>query len=808
MVKNYLTIAWRNLIRSKTFSFINILGLAIGMAAALLVIVFVSDELSYDKFHSKKDNIYRLSFTEERQDNTMKFARVPFPVREVMMGTFPEIIEITRLYNNTKVSGAAMIHVGEEIYAEPDQWFAEPSFFEVFDFEFVQGSKLQALKDDHTAIITESTAKKYFGDADPIGRKIKYYKNTTVEVTGVVKDPPFNSHIQFSILLPVELIRNIWRRDFDYDFEKDWKWAGSHSYMLLGEGSSIKSINEKLPQLVTDHFQEVNESFQLIPFPLLDIYLRSPFDGEMNPSENQRITQLYIFSFIALIILLVACINFMNLSTARSLKRAREVGIRKVMGAQRRSLIFQFMGEAMLISFLALVHALVIVNLLLPFFNYFTGKEFIFSSSIFNIELMLLSIGLTILIGLFSGTYPALFLSSFKPAKTLKNDFKVRGGFPLRKALVIMQFIITFIFITAVIVIYEQLDYIRNKDLGFSKEQTLIINNRNVDSKEYRILEEELMKNPDVSDVYLGHIPGRTAWGNTIIPEGYTNEEAISVSIMYVGYKITDFFGIELASGRSFEKFLDTDTVNDRSSFMLNERLAEQIGWQIDEALGKEIHWIGGNNNRQLIKGRVVGVVKDFHYASLYDEIKPLLFRLSDWGEIAVKYNVRKTGELVPFIEETWSEVMPTQKFDHSFLDDDLNAQYEKEEKLASLINYFTILAVFISCLGLFGLASFTMEQRKREFAIRKALGATIQEVSRLISTDFGKIIGLAAIIACPVAWLLLQEWLNNFTYGIDFHLWYFALAALIGLIVAISTIGVQLFRAANANPVESLRNE
>ena len=809
MINNYLKIAWRNLIRNKTYSLINILGLATGIAAAILVVVFVTDELSYDQFHSKKDRIYRLSFEEPRQDDIFRYAKIPFPAKEVLMESIPEIEDITRVYNNTKVSGAPMIHVDEEIYAEPDLWFAEPGFFDVFDFEMIAGDPKTALTISNSAVITESTAMKYFGDEDPIGKEIRYYKNTVLEVTGVTKDPPVNSHLQFSLLVPIELIRGIWVKNYNYDFEVDWNWAGSHNYMMIKEGATVEAVESKFDQLVTDHFQEINEGFKLIAFPMKDIYLKSIFKGEMQPAESEaRLIQLYIFSIIAGVILLVAAINFMNLSTARSVKRAREVGIRKVMGAQRKFLVMQFQGEALLIAFLALAHAVLFVNLSLPLFNHFTGKEYSFNDKILNIEIVSISIGLTVLIGLLSGIYPALFLSSFKPIKTLKNDFKTAGNFSLRKVLVVVQFAISIIFISAVVVVYNQLDFIRSKDLGFDRKQILVINNRTVNTPEYEVLKSELSKSPNVSEVYLGHIPGKAVWGNSVIPEGYTEDEEVSVALMYAGYGLTEFFDINLLSGRPFSKSLDVDTVNERSSFIINKHFADFLGWGVDGALNKELRWIGGNNNKQLIKGRVVGVVDDFHFSSLYEGVRPLVVRLSNWGEIAVKYKAKNTKELLPFVEDTWNNIIPTQKFDYSFLDEEIQAQYEKEENLSSLINYFTLLAIFISCLGLFGLASFTVEQRRKEFAIRKTLGATVTQISNLISTDFGKLILIAAVFACPLAWFALQQWLDGFAYRIELSSWYFGLAVLMGLAVAFSTILIQVLKAAKTNPVESLRNE
>ncbi|MEQ9424699.1 MAG: FtsX-like permease family protein [Cyclobacteriaceae bacterium] len=805
MVKNYLKIAYRNLLRNKLYSVINILGLAVGLAATILVAVYVLDEISYDQFHQKKDKIYRLSFTEQRQDDLFKYAKIPFPSKEVLMEGIPEIKSYTRFYNNTVVSGAAMIHVDDEIYAETGIWFVDPNLLEIFDFKLLQGNPETILQDRNSVVLTEETAIKYFGSTDVIGKSISYYQNSNLTVTGIIQKPPSNSHIQFDLLLPVERLRQWWVENYAYDFEVDWKWAGSYSYVLLEDGADIQAIEEKAAQIVKDHFQEIDESFQLVFFPMNDIYLKSDYSGEM--SAVGSLDKLYLFSAIAAIILLVAAINFMNLATARSIKRAREVGIRKVMGAKKGLLISQFLGESLLIASIALFHSLLLVNLTLPLFNLFTGKVYSFSDTLFQPDILIAALVTTFVVGIVSGLYPAFFLSSFKPAKTLKNDLKVNGNVSVRKVLVIAQFAIAITFIAAVFIINEQLSFIHNKDLGFNKEQTLIINNRTLDPKQFNLLQNELLKSANIKDVYLGHIPGRRPWGNTIIPEGRTADEAISTDILYAGYKIVDFFNIELADGRSFDPKIDIDSINERSSFLINERMVDFLGWE-NVALNKEFHWIGGNNNKQLIKGRVVGVIKDFHHASLYKEIKPLIIRLSQWGEVAIKFKPKETGPVVKFVEDKWLELFPDQRFEYSFMDEDLKAQYEKEENLASLINYFTFLAIFISCLGLFGLASFIVEQRKKEFAIRKTLGATIRHISVLVTSDFGKLIFIAAVIGCPIAWYYMDDWLNSFQYRIDISAWYFALALFAGLAVAFLTISMQVVRAAKTNPVDSLRNE
>ena len=806
MIGNYLVIAYRNLLRSKAFSFINILGLAVGLAAAILVAVYVTDELSYDQFHSKGDRIYRLSFSETRQDELFRYAKLPFPVKSVLTGNIPEIESITRLYNNTSVSSAPMIHVGDDIHTESGFWFAEPGFFDVFDFELISGDPKTALTNSHSVILTRSTARKYFGTEDPLGREIGYYKSTILTVTGIVEDPPRNSHVQFDLLAPIELLRGIWVRDYGYDFEKDWKWNGSYNYALVRSQADISEVETKLPALVEAHFREIQDSFNLELFPFDRLYLSSPYRGEMGAYGSMD--RLYAFSAIAMIILFVACINFMNLATARSAKRAREVGIRKVLGAHRKYLVFQFLGESSVISVLALAHALLLVNLSLPLFNHFAGKSYSMLTDILTLDVVIFSMVVTMLVGLMSGIYPAFFLSSFQPIRTLRNDFKTGGNISLRKTLVVVQFAIAMIFMVSVIVIYSQLNYLKNKDLGYITEQTLLINNRSLSPDKFELFRQQcLTEIGEISELYHGDIPGKKVWGNTVIPEGHTDDEGLSVSLMYVGYDIVNFFDIELMAGRSFQRGLDHDSINARSSFIINRALAAKIGWSLDSALGREIHWIGGNNNQQLIKGRVVGIVDNFHYRSLYDPVKPLLMRLSGWGDIAIRFRGHP-AETIRSVQEIWTAMHPTQNFDYTFLDNDLYLQYEKEQNLASLVNYFTVLAIFISVIGLFGLVSFSLEQRRREFALRKILGAGLTQLAILLGSQFGKLILVACLIGIPFSWMALREWLNGFAYSITITPYHFLMAIGAGLLVSLLTMMAHMVGISKNSPSESLRIE
>ncbi|MEQ8715909.1 MAG: FtsX-like permease family protein [Cyclobacteriaceae bacterium] len=808
MLRNIFIITVRNLWRNKVYSLINIFGLAVGLTAAILVIMYVQDELSYDQFHEKKQNIYRLGFEEQRDDNLLKYAKIPFPAKEVLLQNIPDIKDITRMYSNTKVGGPVMFQIGQEIYAEENLYFVDPNYFDFFDFNLFQGDSKTALENINSVVITEQIALKYFGRKEVIGESItvNFGRAISLEVTGVMENLPENSHIAFDILLPVKFLQREWIAAYDYDFERDWKWSGAYTYLLLNSNSDIRSLESKLPVVVKEFFEEIDPaSFILSAIPMTDIHLYSNYTREMNVGGS--IIQIYALGIIAGLILIIASINFMNLATARSLKRSKEVGIRKVMGAARFSLILQFMSEALMISIISLIHSLLLVNLLLPAFNYFMGKAYIISEFLMEPSLMIGALLTTVMVGIISGIYPALFLSSFSPSQALKKNQKGSGHLSTRKLLVILQFTVSIVFILAVIVVHQQLSFISDKDLGFDKDQVLIVHDKSIGPKRYKLWHQEVMKHPTISDTYYGHIPGKSMWSNTITPEGALTDEGVPTKLLYAGYNIVDFFGLKLIEGRGFQKGVDNDTILDRSSFILNESMVSRLGWK-NKAIGKEIEWVGGTDNKTLIKGKVVGVIQDFHQESLHQPIAPLLIKLADWGDKAVKFNSNQNEETRAFVEASWKGLFPDRIFSYSYLDDYLSRQYDKENKLSKMIIYFTSLAIFISCLGLFGLVAYVTEQRNKEFAIRKTLGATVSQITTLVARDFLKLVIVASVIACPMGWYVMREWLNGFAYQVTLSTTYFLEAVLVSVFVALATIIYHALKAAESNPVDSLRNE
>lgn len=803
---NILKVAYRNLIRNKLYSLINVLGLAIGIASCQLALTYIFFESSYDNFHENADNIYRLIGEKVEDGEPDPYAKIPFPFKQAILDDMPEVDKVTRLYNNKHVSGKALVKRGEISHFEDRVFYVDQNFFEVFNFEMIRGNGTSALEGSNGIILTESSALKYFGSENPIGQHLEYNGEGNMTVTGVLRDIPENSHIQFDFLVPLHRLRDQWVRMYNYDFEHDWKWSGGATYILLHENASIESVSEKLPRLVQDHYKDDDyDGYGLVAQHFPSIYLGSNIRGEIGPTNNT--TQLSVFGVVAALILLIAMVNFMNLSTARSIKRAREVGIRKVMGAHRSYLLSQFMGEAIVLAFIALMHAFLLLNLTLPIFNAFTDKSFSFFELITDSTLLFGSLMVTILTGFLSGIYPAIFLSNFSPIKTLRSNFKGAGSITLRKALVIVQFSITLIFILCIVVVHNQLDYIKNKDLGFNKEQILLLPRQDDIQGNFNTFYSRITAHSNVTECYLGNIIGERVWSNTLTPEGFAPDEGVSTNLLYCGLHLVDMFGLELVEGRGFDAALDTDSISDRSAFLINEAARKQFKWN-DGAVGKEIKWVGGSDNRTEIKGRVVGVLEDFNYMSLYNKIEPLVIRLSSWGKVAVKIKPSAVPETLAHIKEVWESSAPGWNFEYTFLDADLDAQYKKEERLSSLIWYFAILAIFISCLGVFGLVAYMAEQRKREIAIRKTLGATIQQLITLLSSDYIKLIFVAAVIGSPIGYFLMNSWLNDFAYRVTIHPGIFAASICISLIIAVLTVSFQSFKAASENPVNSLRNE
>jgi putative ABC transport system permease protein len=806
MLFNYLTIAFRNLWRNKLYSFINVLGLAVGLASAIIVLVYSIDELSYDHYHEKKDRIFRLSYQEQRQDDLLKDARVPFPYKNVLDSHLPEVEKVARMMNNVAVGGPDEMVVGSETYTETNLYITDPELFSILDFDWIAGDASSAFRELNSVVLTRSIAIKYFGSTDCLGETIVYNQGPQLSVTGVVGDLPRNTHLTAEIFVPMPLLDARWTENYQYDVDQDWKWLGCYTYVLLKENADIATVNAKMPELVDQYFQEVDPaSFTAVFLPLTDIHLRSEFRSEMKPGSSM--TQLYLFMMIAGVVLLVAVINFMNLATARSAKRAKEAGIRKVMGAYRRQLVIQFLSEATLIACLGLLHALVLVNLALPVFNNFTGRTYSFSDFVTNPMVMGGAVVITIVTGLASGLYPAFYISGFRPVQAMKKDFNPGKSHLLRSALVTLQFAVSTVFIIGVLVVNSQLSYLRSKELGFAKERTILIENRSLSPSEYKLFRQTLTAKPEVADVYMGTVPGMGVWGNTIIPEGFDENQGVNVSMMFGTANFSDFFGVGVDQGRGFLEEVDQDDDVTRHSFLINRTFAKKLGWEND-AVGKEIHWLGGSDNKTLEKGQVVGVIEDFHYNSLHSTIGSLLVVMANWGGVAVKLSGDSYSAGVAEVQAVWNEMFPDKPFGYSYLDQDIAEQYLQEEQLGKLISWFTLLAVFICCMGLYGLVAFVVEQRRKEFAIRKTLGATVRHIVALISSQMLKTVVLASVVAVPVSVYLLSNWLDTFPYRIPLSPGFFVFAAFISVGVMMVTMASNAYRAATRNPVDSLRSE
>lgn len=804
MLKNYFKIAYRNLLRNKLYSAINILGLTIGITACLLIMIYVLDELSYDKFHSKGERIYRVAWEQQRQNELSKSVMIPFPIKTSLENNLPGVEAVSRLRTNTSIGGPINLKHKDKSFNETRVFYSDPDIFKIFDFPFLIGDPQTALQNANSIILTESSAKKYFGNADPMGKNLLFDGFQNLTVTGIVKDVPENSHILFDFLVPLENFRKTRKRRYNADIEDDWSWHACWTYLLIKEGVDISKMKNKMPELIEKQFPLENPYDYQITFQPLDfIYLHSDLEGELDQKGNAD--QLYLFSLIAFIILLIALINFMNLATARSIKRAKEVGLRKVMGAVRRTLIYQFLGEALLISFIALFHAFIMLSLVLEIFNSFTGKAYAFKNVINDPIIIGGSILITIIAGILAGSYPSFYLSSFKPAKTLKNDFKSSKTLPVRKVLVIIQFSISLVFIFSILLIRNQVRFLADKDLGYTKDLVLTLEGRRSINRRLDVFRNNLHKDNNVKGVYRGMIPGVSVWENSVIPDGV--DDYVSSKMLFAGYNLTDLFELNVIDGRSFNRNFDLDSLDDYSALIVNEAAIKNFGWEGD-VIGKEVKWIGGVGNKTPIKGNVVGVVEDFHYESLYTEIKPLIIRLCNWGNIAIRIDGKNVDKTLKHIEKEYQSMVPGWDFEYSFLDDDLYRNYQKEERLSDLIQYFALLAIFISCTGLFGLVAFMSERRKKEIAIRKTLGATLENIAFLLSRDFMKLVFVASIIGCPIAYYAMTSWLSNFAYRVSIDPLLFIISIASSLMIALISMSYQSIKVASDNPVNALRNE
>ncbi len=793
MLKNYFKIAFRNLWRHKIFSSINIMGLAVGMTACFLIFLYVRFELSYDSFHKNADRIYRIVADIKTPTEVINTDRPAWAVPPNAKEEFPEVESFVRIADDE-----ILVKKGNIIFEQENTAWVDSSFFHVFDFKLLKGDPQTALKDQFTVVLSEGAAKRYFGNDDPMGQTLLITGDAyPAKVTGVMKDMPENSQIKADMLLSMTTRT----QKFDSAADRQWGSYWPRAYLLLKPGTNAIALQKKLPAFLEKRNGTNMKQSQMYPTlflePLKDVYLYSTRSGQ----KAGNITNVYIFSIVAVFILLIACINFINLTTARSAERAKEVGIRKVVGAAKTQLTKQFIGESVIICLIAFVLSVLFSWLLLPLFNQLSGK--IISHSIFeNVRYLILLLLAAIGIGFLAGVYPALVLSSFKPVIVLKGKF-TRGtrGNVLRKALVVSQFTISIGLIISTIIVYNQMKYMRNKDLGFSKDQIMVMDTNGDKGKD--AFKQALTGIPTIKSVAMSSsVPGS---GN---PGAYSEIENVkgdlqvaNLDLYFVDFDYINQFKIKMVAGRGFSRDFGTDTTQ---AMVLNEAAVKMFGYSSPEqAIGKRFKQWGR-------EGKIIGVMKDFHFRSLQQPIKPLSMRIEPEGNSLVSINVSAANlpGTIASIEKKWKQFIPNRPFSYYFLDEFFDRQYRSEERFGKLFFNFAILAIFISCLGLLGLASHSTIQRTKEIGIRKVLGASTSNIVNLLSIDFLKLVAISSLIAFPIAWFAMNKWLQDFAYRTGVSWWIFLIAGILATAIALFTISFQAIRAAIANPVKSLRSE
>ena len=809
MFSNFLKTAWRNLLKNKVFSVINILGLAIGLSCFLLISMYVLDELSYDKYNDKSARIYRV-----HSDIRFGGSDLILPVSPDIMGAtlkkdYPEIEEFTRLYTS---GGSKLIRKGTQFINENAVGHADSTIFKVFTLPVLSGDPNTALNEPNTVVITESTAKKYFGNTNAVGKTIETNDNTSTvyKVTAVIKDIPTNSHFNFDFIFSMDNVEYDWNNYLSHNF---------FTYLLLKPGASYKVMEAKFPQYIDKYVlpqagkvMEIKSmkdfekggnklEYTLIPLEKIHLYSNRPFD--MSPGGN--IQYVYIFSAVALFILLIACINFMNLATARSANRAREVGIRKVLGTGKRQLIAQFLSESTFMTLLAMSIAVLIATLVLPLFNQMSSKSLTIQT-LFSGKYLPILIALPVLVGLIAGSYPAFFLSAFQPIQVLKGKLNLgskSGG--LRSALVVIQFSISIVLMICTIVVFRQLNYIQTKNLGFNKDQVFIINDAYALDKNADAFKNDMLQVPGVrSGTFSGFLPVSSSSRNdrtffmSAVPDA---KNGLNMQIWRIDYDYFNTLGLEVAKGRSFSR----DFGSDSTALIINETTARLMG--DPDPIGKKIYSL--NDEQQVISYDIIGVVKNFHFETLRNNIGPLCFKLGrSTALLSFKVEAERIPQIVKQAESKWKAMAPGMPFNHRFLDDSFDDMYRVEQRVSNIALTFAILAIIVACLGLFGLASFISEQRTKEIGIRKVLGLSMEGIVKLLSKDFVKLVLIAFVIASPVAWYFMNRWLQDFAFRVDIAWWVFGLAGMLALAIALLTVSYQAIKAALTNPVKSLRAE
>ncbi|MCP4757041.1 MAG: FtsX-like permease family protein [Proteobacteria bacterium] len=808
MLGNYLKIAYRNLKRYRGYSLINVSGLAIGIACCLLILLYVRYELSYDRHWDKADRIYRVAYEKRFSDETVRIAISPVPLADALLSDHPEVLEATRLVQG----GNKLIAYERNRFYENRFLFADARFFKVFPVRFIQGNPETALEKPHSIVLTEAAARKYFGYEDPIGKSIRIENKDAYRITGVVENVPQNSHFHFDFLASLASLPLIDSRS--------WLNKNIYTYILLREDYSPALLERKFPDLIEKHigpqyrdslgislkdFLVQGNGLAFFLQPLTEIHLHSDLGYELEANSDVR--YLYVFSAIALSILFIACINFMNLATAKYTNRTREIGLRKVFGSNKAQLVRQFLTESVLLSSVSLFLALSFIELSLPVFNDFTGKEMVIGF-FDNTYVLPVLIGVVLLVGILAGSYPAFFLSSFQPIDALRERTGAGGkNSRVRNWLVVLQFTTTIALFLCTFVIYNQLEYFQNKKLGFDQEQVVVLPRAYVLGGRLDAFKRALLKHSDITGVSnTKDLPGSSLSINEYHLEGDGSADSCHLYVYGADTDLVETFNLEMATGRYFSR--ERDPSADLHSVVINETALREFSWS--DPIGKRLFFFDPvRDQRQYFT--IVGLVKDFHFDSLYQKIKPMAIFLSQNREfryVNVKIDPDRASHTLAFLEKEWRRFAPGRPFEYFFLDDHFNGQYQSEQETGQLFVVFSVLAIVIACLGLFGLVSFTTEQRTKEIGVRKALGASLSSIILLLSKDVVKLIAIASVIAWPFAYYAMNRWLQSFAYHIEIDFLPFIFTSLLVLTIALTTVGLQVVKTALKNPADSLQYE
>ncbi|AYB30148.1 ABC transporter permease [Chryseolinea soli] len=798
MLKNLILIAWRNIRKDKTYSAINILGLTIGITCSMFLLMYILDELSFDRYHANATNIYRVVSNIKEPDNAFTWAVAQQPLAPELRDNYPEVKNAVRFDG---LGPKPMFKNGDKSFYENNFYLADSTVFDMFTYPFIAGDPNTALDQPFSIVLTEKLAIKYFGTDNAIGQTLVNQNNETFKVTGVMKDVPLNSHFIFDALVSANTRKE----------NTSWGNFGVFTYIQLPEGYDIDkmyaSLNKILKEKVDIIFTQYNISVKYELQPITDIHLHSKIQDEAEGGGD--ISYIYIFSAVAAFMLIIASINYMNLATARSASRAKEVGIRKVMGSMRRQLIAQFITESVVITLLALVASLILIYALLPLFNELSNKQLPFSY-ILQAPVLLSLIGIVLVIGIIGGSYPALYLSGFNPVSVLKGKLSAKGGNAVfRKVLVIAQFAISIFMLISTLIVFDQLQYLRSKDLGFTKERVIRMQLATDDQiLHVPAIEERMRQTKGVAAVASSNSSPGFGIGKLLIQvednEGKLSERG--VDLFSVDYDFVKTLGMTILHGRDFSRDVSSDTLY---GALVNEAMVRRMSWK--DPIGKKFVFKGNGPNGTDIEKKVIGVVKDYHQNSLYDAIEPLMINLDPKNSfLFIKTEPGDVRESLAAVEKTWKELYPNYPFDYQFLDQDFNSQYKSDEKRSQIFTAFSGLTILIACLGLLGLAAFTTEQRTKEIGVRKVIGASISGLVLLVAREFFVLVGIGTLVSYPLAWYFTSTWLQSFAYKIELsNEWLtFVLSALLAGVITLLTVGYHVMRAASANPVKALRDE